>query len=216
MQRRQADQPPRLRRRPSGRRPLGFSLIEVSVAVLALAVLSAMGFNALTNIRKRSAYANGANDFLTALKRARTDAFSESVPVVLVVQPSTGRYWRIADVQSDFVLASFDPAVPVPTTQTKTTDRLLGSGQLEAPASFGPTTGYGSALPAPWALVPASNACTFCVSGIGSITFQQDGTAAFSGTQPAGGSVSITSSESSNSRTYAVLALTGAINVFEK
>ena len=196
----------------------GFTLTEVMVAALVLAIVAAMGMNALSTVRKRSAYANATNETLSMLRRARNEALGTSVPHVLVLNAVSGHWWLIADVDGNFSLLTFDPSAPAPKNPGPGDDRLLERGRIEEPALVGPAEGWGTAkLPRPYASVPANKACTFCrADGLGAVTFFQDGTASFSGVNPDLGSISFTQTGTGRLRTYAILGRTGAVQVFER
>lgn len=199
--------------RTKGQCSRGFTLVEAMIVVSIVGVVSAIGFNALTEVRKRSAYSNATNDTLSVLRQARSQAFGTSHPHVVVLNATTGHWWLVTDSNGDFSLASFDVDDPAPAP-----DRLLDEGLVEAPAQVGPSGGWGGALPVPYQSVPANKACTFCrTDGLGAVTFFQNGTATLSGTYPDKGSISFAQAGVSNrQRVLAIVGRTGAVEVFEK
>lgn len=191
-------------------RPAGFTLVEMAVVTGIVAVLAALSLVAIGGWKARSEWASSGNDLVARLKEARTKAFGHGAPTVFVLQRSTGRYWLLLDPNADFQLTSFDPANPAPAPDT-----LLGAFEL-TPSSIGPAGGYGTALPTPWAWVPAADPCTLCGTGdFGAIVFRDDGAAEVSGPLREGASFTIYAPGRPR-RTIAVASLTGSIESFEK
>ena len=133
----------------SPRRARGFTLVEMLVTLALVAILAGMSAMALNRMKTRGSFASATGDFLATLRTARAEAFARGNATVVVVDPSAGRWWSVEDVNGDFSLASFNPAAPAPAP-----DRLIYSGQLPAGTSFGPQSGWGSALPPPWSGIP--------------------------------------------------------------
>lgn len=188
----------------------GFTLVESAVVLGVIGILAALSMEALSTMRRRSTFSATTNDLLARARWLRSEAFAHGASTVLVVQRSTGRYWGLLDTDGDFTLAGFDPAHP-----GDAEDRALGTWQLESPAQFGPDDGYGGALPRPFAWVPASLACTWCVGDYGAVVFRGDGTATLSGTTRDGGSLSVTQA-GLGARTFAVVGPTGAVEAFDR
>src|SRR5262249_11728038 len=100
-----------------------------------------------------------------------------------------------------------------------------GSGKT----TFGPSVGYGAALPAPFGTIPVVTSqgptypyCSFCDSGtgMGAIVFQPNGAASFLGSLPAraalGQQFTVQSAADGRTVILAVIGRTGVVEVFEK
>lgn len=203
---------PRRRAKPPG----GFTLVEMLVVVGVAGILTALSLNALGSVRRRADYSSASNELVLLLKRLRNEAFSRSTTTVLVVVPGSRLALAIEDKNGDFDLSTFDLANPTPAP-----DRLLAKMELPPSVAFGPATGFGGALPAPFSGVPASQACTFCGSIRGAIRFQADGTALISppissDPNPEAGSFSLEHTATGQRKTVAVVARTGTVQVYDQ
>jgi hypothetical protein len=204
-------------------------MLELATALAIIAILSAITIFALRGLKSRSNFASATGDLVVGVRETRAESFSRGAATVFVVDTAGGRWWGLEDVGGDFDLAVFDPKNP-----TAAGDRLLVSGTLPAGVSFGPATGYGAALPAPFQLVPsfpgASPApalpyCSFCLTsgakpGFGFIRFAPGSQVAWSGGPDASGQqVTLTGTVAGTTLqpvlTIAVLARTGASATFE-
>jgi prepilin-type N-terminal cleavage/methylation domain-containing protein len=127
----------------------GFTLIETMMAIAVIGILAGMSAMALGRMKSRGNFSSATGDFIATLRTARAEAFARGNPTVVVVDIDVGRWWAVEDVNGDFSLASFSASTPAPSP-----DRLIYSGTLPNGTSFGPTEGWGSALPPPFSAVP--------------------------------------------------------------
>ena len=74
-------------------RRAGFTLVEVAVVLAILAVVAAAAAPALTGLRARDATTAAADEVARVLRRARATALEQGAPVVVVIDPESGRYW---------------------------------------------------------------------------------------------------------------------------
>ena len=197
--------------------PRGFSLVELATVLAIIAITSAITIYALGGVGKRGNYAAATGDLITGLRRTRAEAYGRGSNTVFVVDSVGGNYWGIEDVANNFSLATFNPATPAPAP-----DNLLVSGSFGNGLTFGPSNGYGAALPAPYSAIPANTACTFCGSfggnlGFGSVVFQASGGAQFSVPAAAGASFTVSQNLGSSTEfmTIAILGRTGGAEYFE-
>ena len=188
----------------------GFTLVEAAIVLGIVAVVTALGAEALSAIRARSARADAANDLLTRLRHLRQEAFGRGAPTVFVLDRTTGRYWGLVDANGDFSIDTFDPAQPAPAP-----DRLVGSWSLGSALRVGPDDGHGTPLPAPYAWIPATSACSLCDEELAWVVFHDDGRARPGGARPEGGAFTV-HAEGGLRSTFAIVALTGAIERFER
>jgi hypothetical protein len=197
------------------------------MTVLAIvAVLTGISVSALTGLKTRGGFASATGDLISAARKARATAFGRGSIAVFVIDTDGRRYWTIEDLNGAFDLTAFNPANPAPAGYN-----LIGTGTLAADVTFtGASNGFGSALPAPYAGVPAVSGgpnppnypyCSFCLTsgprrGFGSITFDTSGTARFSG-GPAtvGQSFSVRGGGQSGLMTFAVIGRTGTSETFQ-
>jgi type IV fimbrial biogenesis protein FimT len=210
----------------------GFTLLEMMVTLALIGILAGLSIAALGSIKQRGTFVASSGDLLEAVRQTRSEAFSRGSPCVFVVDTTLKQWWVIDDVGGVFNIATFVAATPAPAPAI-----LINSGTMASTVSFGPSTnptGYGTALPAPFAGVPsyqgsspapAFGYCSFCSTNsgdvTGAITFYGSGGAAFSGgpngttgqqftvnaPQPGGLGLQI--------MTIAVIGRTGAIASFE-
>src|SRR3954463_6035450 len=210
-------------------RARGFTAIEMTVALAIMGLLTGITILAFRGMKNRASFASATGDLIVQIRATRAESFSRGGTTVFVVDTVGGRWWGLEDVGGNFDLAAFDPANP-----TAAGDRLLVSGSLPTGVSFGPATGYGAALPAPFQLVPsfpgASPApafpyCSFCVTsgaktGFGFIRFTPGSQVTWSGGPVASGQqLTLTAKVAGTNLqpvlTLAVLARTGASATFE-
>jgi prepilin-type N-terminal cleavage/methylation domain-containing protein len=187
-------------------RDRGFTMVEVMTAVGVVGILATMSIVALNRMKARGNFSSGTGDFIATLRTARAEAFARGNQTVVVADMGAGQWWAIEDVSGSFSLASFNPLNPAPSPA-----KLIYAGQLPPGTSFGPTNGWGAALPQPYSGIPTgytnivlpdggsggvadisvdggSSApnfkhCSFCdtSSQRGSITFLPSGGAIFNG-----------------------------------
>jgi len=209
----------------------GFTMIEMVTAFALIAILAGLSLNALGGIKKRGTFVSASGDLVEGVRRARAEAFSRGGPCVFIIDTAGGNWWAVTDMDSDFNIATFNPATPVVGA-----DVLVASGSLPPSVAFGPAGspgGYGVALPQPYAGVPSFAGstptpnfpyCSFCSTtaptGFGAITFYGSGGAKFSGGPAATGqSFSIKAPNAGGTglqiMTIAVIGRTGAITNFE-
>ena len=192
------------------------------VALSILAVLAAMSLGAYDQITARADFSSVLGNLVTSLRLTRSEAAGRGVATAFVVDTRHNRWWGV-EAPTGWSLAAFDPSSPGRVIVSDTFP--TGSGK----AVFGPSDGYGAALPAPFAGVPvipgqspAFPYCSFCdtSTGMGAILFQPNGTASFAGsigTSPAQGQ-QFTVQSTADGRTVllAVIGRSGMLEVFER
>lgn len=210
-------------RRRSTPPPRGFTLVELAVASSVMAVLVVVVFVSLQGMRSRNEFATRVGGLTSDFHAVRQRALSEQAQVVVAFLLSSDRgstlpdrYFVLLDPEGTFDLASFDPGAVAPPQE------LLAERSLDKATRFGPEEGFGRELPAPFAGVPASTACSFCGGGFtepwdvrGAVYFLPNGSARFSG---GARFASISLEDQNNRRHRATLALVGptaAIRSFE-
>jgi prepilin-type N-terminal cleavage/methylation domain-containing protein len=200
-------------------RPRGFTLLEVLTALAIVGIMAGLSISSLSGLKKRGTFVSGAGDLIEGLRLTRAEAFGRQSPCVFVIDTVNNRWWSIADVDNNFAIGSFNASTPNPSP-----DVLLASGTLPTGVTFGPSTGYGASLPAPYAGVTANSACSFCVTAggntFGSITFYGAGSAVFSANNTSiGNQFTIQAPKASGSglqvMTFATVGRTGAVASFE-
>jgi len=214
-----------LARPPSRRSQAGFTLFELIAAVVIIAVISGIGIAALGTLKTRGDFASATGDLIVALRRARAAAFGRGSTTVFVIDTAGAQYWSIEDLNGAFDLAAFDPNNPAPAGY-----RLIATRAMPANVTFtGATNGFGGALPAPYAGVPAASGgpnppnfpyCSFCLTagpraGFGSIRFDSSGGARFSGGPATAGQSFSLSGGTRALMTFAVIGRTGSAETFE-
>jgi hypothetical protein len=171
-------------------------------AIATIGVLAGMSAIALNRMKARGNFSSATGDFISGLRTCRAEAFARGDNTVMIVDTQGGQWWAIEDVAASFSLAGFTPGTPT----FPTGDRLISSGTLPTGVVFGPTGGWGTALPQPFSGIPTGfvnmpdggvanittdggsaapnfNYCSFCDpgTGLGAITFLPSGGALFSG-----------------------------------
>jgi type IV fimbrial biogenesis protein FimT len=81
--------------RPTRRRAGGFTLIELVVACVVLAVLAVMAAPSITEMNARQRVQTDASDLFTSLLRARSEAIRQNTDVTLVPAGAWNSGWRI-------------------------------------------------------------------------------------------------------------------------
>jgi len=179
----------------------GFTMIEMLTVIAIVGIIAGLSAFALRRLKARGNFSSATGDFITALRTCRAEAFARGDNTVLVIDTVGGNWWAIEDVAGTFSLAAFLPATPAPPP-----DRLIWSGTLPSGVIFGPSAGWGFALPAPLSGIPTGfltladgggtanistdggtaqpnfKYCSFCdtSTGMGAITFLPSGGALFS------------------------------------
>jgi prepilin-type N-terminal cleavage/methylation domain-containing protein len=197
----------------------GFSLLELITSLAILSVLVGLAVTSLQSLKSRAGFASVANEIVAALRRTRAEALGRGADTVFVIDTVGGRYWG-QQTTSTFSLATFDPAAA----------STFVVGTFPADVTFGPSTGYGQALPAPLAGIPTLSGqspnypyCSYCKTsapvGYGSILFEPGGKVIFSGgPSTIGQQFTVTSSRDNVVRIMAVaiVAKTGSIETFDR
>lgn len=203
----------------------GFTLVEAVVVMAVIGVIAAIVLGGLEALRKRASFTGAVGDIVTSLRKTRAEAFGRGIYTAFIVDTVGGRWWAI-EAPNGIALSTFNPSTP---------GNVIGSGSLPNGAVFGPTAGYGLALPAPFAGIPVLSAqspnlnyCSFCNTaapnqGFGEILFEPAGSVQFSGGPPGVGQQftlqgTVQSSAGTSVRTMAVAitALNGVIEQFEQ
>ena len=200
----------------------GVTILEIMVAIGVMALLAAMSLGAYDRITSRANFSSVLGNLVTSLRQTRSEAAGRGMPTAFVVDTQNNRWWGI-EAPSGWTLAAFDASSPGTVIVSDTFP--TGSGK----AVFGPATGYGEALPVPFASVPVVTSqnpvlpfCSFCNrdTGMGAILFQPNGTASFvgGGFPPgvSGQQFTIQSGVDARTVVLAVIARTGVVEVFEK
>ena len=203
----------------------GFTVIEMMVTVAIASVMVAMSAGAYQQLTSKANFSSVLGNLVTNLRRTRMEAAGRGVATAFVIDIVNNRWWGI-EAPTGWTEATFDPNNPGTVIVSGTFP--TGSGK----AVFGPATGYGAALPAPFATVPVLAAqnpallyCSFCDTGrgFGAIIFQPTGAASFSGAavlpKGQGQQFTIQSAASpGDSRVVllAIMARSGVIEVFDK
>lgn len=212
--------------------PRGFTLLELMTALGVIAVMVGISVLALGGVKKRGSFASASGELVVNLRRARAEAYGQGTATVFIVDTVGNRWWSLEDINGTFnpvtSLATFNPATPAPAGF-----RLLNSDTFPTGVTFaGATAGYGGALPAPYAGVPAWSGyspappfayCTFCLAsgtnaGFGAVRFEASGGAVFSG-GPAGVGQSLSLAgpmdTGNNVMTVAIVGMTGLAESFQ-
>lgn len=192
------------------------------MALGVVALLAAMSLGAYDRITSRANFSSVLATLVTSLRQTRSEAAGRGVPTAFVVDTQNNRWWGI-EAPSGWTLAAFDANNPGTVIVSDTFPN--GSGK----AIFGPSAGYGSLLPLPFASVPVlpnQNPvlpyCSFCSrdTGLGAIVFQPNGTASFTGggfpAAAPGQQFTIQSPPDARTVVLAVIGRTGVMEVFEK
>ena len=174
-------------------------MVEMIITLAIVGVLAGMSVAALNRLKTRGNFASATGDFIAGLRTARAEAFARGDNTVVIIDAQNGQWWAVEDVNGDFNLSTFSAATPAPLP-----DRLIMSRTLPDGVSFGPSGGWGQALPVPLSGIPtgflnlpdggiasvpsdggsapAFKFCSFCDSSkMAAITFLPSGGAVFSG-----------------------------------
>jgi prepilin-type N-terminal cleavage/methylation domain-containing protein len=203
----------------------GFTLVELAVVMAVIGLVAATVIGGIEALRKRAWFTGSVGELVTSLRMTRAEAFGRGVYTALVIDTVGGRWWAI-EAPNGINLSTFNPSAP---------GTLITSGSLPNGTTFGPTAGYGLALPDPFAGIPVLpvqspnfNYCSFCNTappnqGFGEILFEPGGGVQFSGGPPGTGQQftlqgTVQNSLNSSVRTTAVAitALNGVIEQFDQ
>ena len=231
----------RFLRQTRGPRPAerAFTIIEMAITITVIGILAATSYNAIENIRGRTSSRNGILEVVTALRRARAEAFTRGAPVVFFARTLASgalEYGVVADYNSNFDPANIDTSLNELGNGTDPTkpDRLVLRNTLSQGVFFRRTGAsiFSQSLPAPFDTVPANNPCTFCTAANGPavVSFRTDGTARLGttpGAVPLGGSFALVAFDPRRTRpssdevaqqkqTIAVLSRAGTIQVYDR
>jgi len=194
------------------------------VTLSIVTVMAAMSLTAYEQITARANFSSVLANLVTSVRLTRSEAAGRGVATAFIVDTQNNRWWGV-EAPTGWTLGSFDPGNPGTVIASDTFP--TGSGQTV----FGPTRGYGSALPAPFATVPVTSDqtpppslpfCSFCDpgTGMGAIVFQPNGAASFAGSAPAGTALgqqfTILSPPDGRTVLLAVIGRTGVVEVFEQ
>ena len=191
------------------------------MGVGVLAVMAAMSLTAYEQIVARADFSSVLGNLVTSLRQTRSEAAGRGVATAFIVDTQNNRWWGV-EAPTGWSLAAFDPANPGTVIANDTFP--TGSGK----AVFGPPTGYGAVLPAPFATVPVMTGnptypfCSFCDrgTGMGAIIFQPTGATSFAGSLPTGNAVGqqFTVQSPTDGRTVllAIIGRTGLVEVFDQ
>jgi prepilin-type N-terminal cleavage/methylation domain-containing protein len=200
----------------------GVTVLELMVAVSIVAVMTAMSLGAYDQITARADFSSVLANLVTNVRLTRSEAAGRGVATAFVVDTQNNRWWGV-EAPTGWSLAAFDPKSPGTLIASDTFP--TGSGKTV----FGPATGYGSALPAPFGTVPVVSSqsptfpyCSFCdrMTGMGAIVFQPNGTTSFSGSVAAqralGQQFTVQSAADGRTVLFAIIGRTGIVEVFDR
>jgi len=200
----------------------GFTVLELMVAVSLVAVMAAMSLSAYDEITSRADFSSVLANLVTSVRLTRSEAAGRGVATAFVIDTRNNQWWGI-EAPSGWSLAAFDPNNPGALIASDTFP--TGSGKTV----FGPGSGYGSVLPAPFGTVPVVSSqdstypyCSFCdrMTGMGAIVFQPNGTASFVGSLPArpalGQQFTVESAADGRTVLFAIMGRTGMVEVFDR
>ncbi|HET9157718.1 MAG TPA: prepilin-type N-terminal cleavage/methylation domain-containing protein [Myxococcaceae bacterium] len=200
----------------------GFTVLEMMVAVSIVSLMAAMSLSAYQQFTARADFSSVLGNLVTNVRLTRSEAAGRGVATAFIVDTRNNRWWGV-EAPTGWNLGSFDPGSPGTVIAFDTFP--TGTGKTV----FGPTTGYGSALPAPFATVPVIAGqnpslpfCSFCDpgTGMGAIVFQPNGAASFAGSPPTGTALGqqFTVQSPTDGRTVllAVIGRTGMVEVFDR
>jgi prepilin-type N-terminal cleavage/methylation domain-containing protein len=212
----------------------GFTLIEAAVTVAIISIVAALTYSSLERYRPRADLANAAAELQSLVHQARQAALASGVPVFVLVFPdldtgggARGRVVVYQDGDFSFLqtpaTVDFDAYDPT-ALPAGARSEVLSTLDLPRGVTFGPATGLGAdaTLPAPYAGVDVTKACSFCASGgdhRGAIQFDSRGRATFhdaNGTalpDVVGVSLSVTSAAVGGPRTLLITAGTGSVRL---
>jgi prepilin-type N-terminal cleavage/methylation domain-containing protein len=216
------------------RRPRGFTLVEILVTVLLVAVGAALviwGFGAQ---KEREKLRSASLELRGALLQARGQALSSGNRVVVMLFPSfvtdsrgaQGRLIIYEDGDATFfdgtILPNFETYDPA-TTAAGPRSQVVDTMDLPFLVSVGPPDGWGAGTmaPAPYSGIALDRACAFCTgpNGRGAIVFDPVGTASFyAGNGPAlplpGAALSLTARDTAEVKTVLVGANGSMLGMF--
>jgi len=212
------------RRARTRRSPHGFSLIEAVTVAAIISIVTGIVVGGIELLRKSGAFTGASGDIITGLRKTRAEAFGRGTYTAFIIDTAGGRWWGI-EAPNGMNLSTFNPSAP---------GTVIVSGSLPSGTVFGPTAGYGSALPAPFAGIPTLSAqspnlnyCSFCNTGnpnqgFGQILFEPAGSVQFSGGPATSGqqfTLQATSQSASATQVrtmaVAITAFSGVIEKFE-
>ena len=164
----------------------GFTLLEAATVLAVVGVLTTIIVGGLEILRKSSLFSGSSGDLISSLRKTRAEAFGRGTYTAFIIDTVGGRWWGI-EAPNGMNLSTFNPSSP---------GNVIVSGSLPDGTIFGPSSGYGLALPPPFAGIPVLpdqspnfNYCSFCNTGspnqgFGEILFEPAGNVQFSGGPP--------------------------------
>lgn len=161
----------------------GFTILETLTVLAVVGIITGIVLGGMEILRKSSMFSGSSGDLITSLRKTRAEAFGRGIYTAFIIDTVGGRWWGI-EAPNGINLSTFNPSAP---------GTVIVSGTLPTEMVFGPSGGYGAALPAPFAGIPTLpgqspnfNYCSFCNTsspntGFGEILFEPAGSAQFSG-----------------------------------
>lgn len=208
----------------------GFTAVEILVVVVIVTGLAAMAYAGFGRLKQRAGLNGAATELHAAIFSSRQSALATGHRVVVMVFPDqatavgTGRIVLYEDAAGDLFtdgaatnFADYDAKDPSASGSSAVLDVI----DLPTPVVVGPEFGQGkaAAMPAPFSGVAINTFCSFCTGTDrrGALAFDQLGFVTFHAKNGVpldlaqGGSLSITSPDSQEIRTFVVQASTGAV-----
>jgi len=136
------------------RRERGFSLVELLLSVVILAILLVISIPTLLKAYHSYQLNDAASRFSGILKSTRFNAIRKNTPVNCQVKQSGANYTIWIDLDGDGIAESTEPQILITGTVT-----LLDSGSVPAPVPIATALGAGS--PAISVLSPGNSSITF-------------------------------------------------------
>jgi prepilin-type N-terminal cleavage/methylation domain-containing protein len=207
----------------------GFTLAEMAVTMLIIAVLAALAAIGVQRMRPRASLATTTAELAALLNAARQNALStgyDTVVMFFTQEPNprggTGRVILYEDHTFNFFdgaaatnFGGYTAATPISPNSSSDAFETL---DLPRGMSFGFGGVAPATLAAPYTLVPVA-ACSFCASGNGAVVFDSKGRARFYNANGValsvtGGTIALRASDVTGYRIIVITPTTGSVKAF--